>query len=76
MLSPWRGLPIRQPSLFIAGTRDAVLQFPASAAQIEAYTRTLPGLRGCHLLEGAGHWIQRERAAEVSALLIDFLNGL
>ena len=76
LLSPWRGLPIRQPSLFIAGTRDAVLQFPASAAQIEAYPRTLPGLRGCHLLDGAGHWIQRERADEVSALLIGFLNGL
>ncbi|MFN0183634.1 MAG: alpha/beta fold hydrolase [Aquabacterium sp.] len=76
LLSAWRGLPIRQPSLFIAGTRDAVLQFPASQAQIDAYPRTLPGLRGCHLIDGAGHWIQRERAAEVSALLLDFLQGL
>jgi pimeloyl-ACP methyl ester carboxylesterase len=76
LLSPWRGQPIRQPSLFIAGTRDSVLDFPASKAQIDAYPRTLPGLRGCHLLDGAGHWIQRERAAEVSALLVDFLRGL
>jgi pimeloyl-ACP methyl ester carboxylesterase len=76
LLSPWRGQPIRQPSLFIAGTRDDVLKFPASQGQIDAYTRTLPGLRGCHLLEGAGHWIQRERAAAVSALLIDFLRSL
>ena len=76
LLLPWCGLPIRQPSLFIAGTRDDVLRFPASKAQIEAYPRTLPGLRGCHLLEGAGHWVQRERAAEVNALLLDFLEGL
>lgn len=76
LLAPWRGLPIRQPSLFIAGTRDAVLRFPASQGQIDAYPRTLPGLRGCHLLEGAGHWIQRERADEVNRLLLGFLRGL
>jgi pimeloyl-ACP methyl ester carboxylesterase len=73
---PWRGCPIRQPSLFIAGERDGVLRFPASRAQIEAYPKTLPGLRGCHILPGAGHWIQRERAAEVNTLLVDFLRGL
>lgn len=72
----WRHCPIRQPSLFIAGERDGVLRFPASKAQIEAYPKTLPGLRGVHILPGAGHWIQRERAAEVNALLVDFLNGL
>ena len=27
-------------------------------------------------LAGAGHWIQRERAQQVNALLIDFLAGL
>ncbi|MCR5883780.1 hypothetical protein LRS03_13300 [Rhizobacter sp. J219] len=73
---PWRGCPIRQPSLFIAGERDGVMRFPASKAQVEAYPKTLPGLRGCHILPGAGHWIQRERADEVSRLLIDFLRGL
>lgn len=76
LLAPWRGEPIRRPSLFIAGTRDDVLRFPASMAQLEAYPRTLPGLRGCHLLDGAGHWIQRERAAEVNRLLAAFLQQL
>lgn len=76
LLAPWRGQPIRQPSLFIAGERDAVLRFPSSKAQIAAYPTTLPGLRGCHLLPGAGHWIQRERADEVNARLLDFLAGL
>ncbi len=74
--APWRGQPIRQPSLFIAGTQDGVMHFPASKAQIEAYATTLPGCRGVHLLEGAGHWIQQERAEEVSALLLGFLKGL
>ena len=76
LLMPWRGCVIRQPSLFIAGARDNVLKFPASQAQIDAYPRTLPGLRGGHILEGAGHWIQRERADAVNALLLGFLKGL
>ena len=76
LLMPWRGCVIRQPSLFIAGVRDNVLKFPASQAQIDAYPRTLPGLRGCHILDGAGHWIQRERAEAVNALLLGFLEGL
>jgi pimeloyl-ACP methyl ester carboxylesterase len=73
---PWRGQPIRQPSLFIAGKKDGVLRFPAAQAQLEAYPKTLPGLRGCHLIEGAGHWVQQEKAGEVNQLLIEFLRGL
>lgn len=76
LMAPWRGAVIRQPSLFIAGDRDAVLRFPASKAQIERFPTTLPGLRGCHILEGAGHWIQRERSAVVNELLLRFLNSL
>ena len=73
---PWRGQPIRQPSMFIAGSRDGVLRFPAAKGQLDAYPKTLPGLRGSHILDGAGHWVQQERAAEVNKLLIDFLKGL
>ena len=67
---------ICQPSLFIAGSRDDVLKFPHSRANIERFAQTLPGLRGSHILEGAGHWIQRERAAAVNDLLLGFLRGL
>lgn len=73
---PWRGQPIRQPAQFIAGSRDGVLRFPAAKAQMEAFPKTLPGLRGSHILEGAGHWVQQERPAEVNQLLIGFLKGL
>jgi pimeloyl-ACP methyl ester carboxylesterase len=76
LLAPWRDCIIRQPSMFIAGSRDAVLKFPGSARQIEAFAQTLPGLRGCHILEGAGHWIQRERATKVNELLLGFLKKL
>jgi pimeloyl-ACP methyl ester carboxylesterase len=76
LLAPWRGAAIRQPSLFIAGERDGVLRFPASKSQMDRFPVTLPGLRGCHILEGAGHWVQRERAEDVNALLTGFLKSL
>lgn len=76
LFGAWRGLPIRQPSLFVAGSRDGVLRFPQSQKQIEAFPETLPGLRGSHILDGAGHWVQQERPAEVNRLLVDFLKGL
>jgi pimeloyl-ACP methyl ester carboxylesterase len=53
-----------------------VLQLPASQAQIQAFPKTLPGLKGCHIIEGAGHWIQQERGPEVCRLAVDFLRGL
>ena len=76
LLAPWRGRAIGQASMFIVGASDDVLKFPSSKPQIENFSKTLPGLRGCHILEGAGHWIQRERSHAVNLLLIDFLNGL
>ncbi len=33
-------------------------------------------IRGIHLVEGAGHWVQQEQPEEVSKLLIQFLKQL
>ena len=30
---------------------------------------------GCHLIDGAGHWVQQEQPAEVSRLLLAFLRA-
>ena len=53
-----------------------MLRFPAAQSQLDAFPKTLPGLRGSHILDGAGHWIQQERPDEVNRLLIEFLEGL
>jgi hypothetical protein len=37
--------------------------------QASACTRML----GCYLIDGAGHWVQQERPAEVNRLLLQFL---
>ena len=33
-------------------------------------------LRGCHLIPGAGHWVQQEQPARVNALLLGFLGKI
>ena len=53
-----------------------MLRFPGAQAQLDAFAKTLPGLRGSHIIEGPGHWVQQERPQEVNKLLIDFLKGL
>ncbi|MEU6326734.1 alpha/beta hydrolase [Streptomyces sp. NPDC047049] len=73
-LAAWDGAPLRQPSLFIGGERDAPTNWMADA--IKAFPQTLPGLSASHILEGCGHWVQQERAEEVNHLLVDWLGSL
>jgi pimeloyl-ACP methyl ester carboxylesterase len=71
-LQLFAGRTIDVPSCFIAGASDwGVYQKPGEfeRMQNEACTRML----GCHLVEGAGHWVQQEQPEAVTALLLDFL---
>jgi pimeloyl-ACP methyl ester carboxylesterase len=72
LLAPWDGALITQPALFIAGTNDAVITGSLGARALEEMDGVVPNLRRKLLIEGAGHWIQQERPAEVNAALIDF----
>jgi pimeloyl-ACP methyl ester carboxylesterase len=71
-LALFAGRTINVPSCFIAGKSDwGIYQKPGDfeAMQRSACTRML----GCHLIEGAGHWVQQEQAEKVSGLLVRFL---
>jgi pimeloyl-ACP methyl ester carboxylesterase len=70
-LTAFRNRPIEIPSLFLGGSKDGPTVWGAAA--IERFPQTLPHLRGCHILDGCGHWIQQERAEEVNELLLEFL---
>ena len=74
--APFAGVKIHQPALFIAGTRDAVIHGPMGEAALAQLPEVVPGLRRKVLLEGAGHWINEERADDVNAELIRFLREL
>ncbi|MEY9363885.1 pimeloyl-ACP methyl ester carboxylesterase [Bradyrhizobium yuanmingense] len=66
------GRSIDVPSCFISGKQDWGTYQRAGAfetMQRSACTKLL----GCHLVDGAGHWVQQEQPAAVSRLLLDFL---
>jgi pimeloyl-ACP methyl ester carboxylesterase len=65
---------LQQPAIFIAGEEDAVITMRRPA--FESLERNVPRLTKKILLPGAGHWIQQERPAQVSRLLIEFLKSL
>ena len=72
-MHPFDGAAIGQPSLFIAGTRDASTGWSRQA--IDAFATTLPSLSGAHVLD-CGHWVQQERPHEVNDLLTAWLHQI
>jgi pimeloyl-ACP methyl ester carboxylesterase len=62
---------ITAPALFIGGTADPVLSFMDASRAPELVTGPYREV----LVDGAGHWVQQERPAEVNAALLDFLAG-
>lgn len=73
-LQVFSGRTIDIPSLFIAGASDwGIYQTPGAIERMR--TSACTDLRGCHLLDGAGHWIQQEKPAEIVSTLLTFLRA-
>jgi pimeloyl-ACP methyl ester carboxylesterase len=73
-LETWSGRSIDVPSCFISGRQDwGTYQRPGAfeTMQRSACSRML----GCHLVDGAGHWVQQEQPDEVTRLLLQFLKA-
>jgi pimeloyl-ACP methyl ester carboxylesterase len=71
-LEIFSGRTIDVPSCFIAGKSDwGVHQKPGDLEAMRGTACT--DMLGCHLIDGAGHWVQQERPDEVSRLLLRFL---
>jgi len=71
----YAGRTIDQPSIFISGASDwGVYQAPGALERMQDEACT--DMRGVHLVDGAGHWVQQERPEETSRLLIDFLREI
>ena len=73
-LAAFDGVPLTVPSLFIGGSDDPVVRSGREA--IAAFGHTMPGLRGTHVLDGVGHWVQQEAPDVVTGLLLDWLRAL
>jgi len=63
---------IEQPAFFIAGKKDLVLSF-AGGGLLDLMNNYVSDLRGKVLIDGAGHWVQMEKPAEVNEALVGFL---
>lgn len=69
------GRRIEVPALFLAGASDwGVYQAPGAFEAMQ--TEACSDMRGCHLVGGAGHWVQQEQPDAVSGLLLNFLSDL
>jgi len=74
-LQIFSGRTIDVPSCFISGKQDwGTYQRPGvyEAMQSKACTNMV----GCHLIDGAGHWVQQEQPVQVSRLLLQFVKQL
>jgi len=69
------GRAIDVPACFVAGASDwGVHQSPGAFERMQNSGCT--DMRGCWLVEGAGHWVQQEQPAAVVAHLETFLRGV
>lgn len=72
-LKVFSGRTIDQPSMFIAGLQDwGVYQKPGDFENMQ--TKACTQLLGCHLIDGAGHWVQQEQPEQVIDKLLPFLS--
>jgi pimeloyl-ACP methyl ester carboxylesterase len=73
-LDLFAGRTIDQPSVFLAGASDwGVYQNPGALERMQESACT--DMRGVHLVDGAGHWVQQEQPEATAALLIGFLDA-
>jgi pimeloyl-ACP methyl ester carboxylesterase len=70
-LGLFAGRTIDVPAAFISGQSDwGTYQRPGDFERMRF--RLCTRFDGCHLIEGAGHWVQQEQPEQVAALLIAF----
>jgi len=65
------GKPISQPAAFAAGTDDDVLLY--DPLWRDSFNAGFTDLRFLEMLDGAAHWLQVEKPAETTALMLRFL---
>src|SRR5258708_4774178 len=73
-LEVFTGRTIDVPSTFISGKSDwGIYQTPGAIKKMQKSACT--NMKQIHLIDGAGHWVQQEKADEVSRLLLQFLKS-
>lgn len=72
-LQTFSGLTITVPVVFIAGASDwGIYQKPGEFQAMQ--DKACSDFQGCHLIDGAGHWVQQEQPEKTIELLLPFLD--
>jgi pimeloyl-ACP methyl ester carboxylesterase len=75
-MAEFDGRQITQPAAFLAGSLEPILGMIPGVDVVERMRAQCADLRQVKIVEGAGHWLQQERSAEVNAALLEFLGTL
>ncbi len=75
LLAAHSGATITQPTLFLWGDQDPVLEVAGMSKEVERMHQYVPNLQQ-KVIAGAGHWVQQERPSEVNDAMIAFLSTL
>jgi pimeloyl-ACP methyl ester carboxylesterase len=68
------GRKLLQPTLYIAGEDDAVVEFARPA--VDSLETNVPNLWKKVLLPGVGHWTEQEAPGEVNRSIVEFLHSI
>jgi pimeloyl-ACP methyl ester carboxylesterase len=68
------GRKLLQPTLYVAGEDDAVVEFARLA--VDSLEKSVPNLWKKVLLPGVGHWTEQEAPGEVNRLMVEFLHSI
>ncbi|KAG7967260.1 hypothetical protein I3843_08G091200 [Carya illinoinensis] len=76
LTAPWTGLQIKVPAKFIVGDQDIVYNIPGVKDYISGggFKKDVPCLQDVVVIKGAFHFINQEKADEISAHIYEFIN--
>ncbi|XP_038905064.1 epoxide hydrolase A-like [Benincasa hispida] len=75
LTGPWTGAQIKVPTKFIVGDLDMVYHLPGAKEYIHGggFKKKVPLLEEVVVIEGAAHFINQEKAYDISSLIYDFI---
>lgn len=78
LLAPWTGAQIKIPVKFMVGDLDITYHIPGIREYIQngGFKKDVPGLQEVIVMEGVAHFINQEKADEVSSHIYDFIKQL
>ncbi|XP_048137954.1 epoxide hydrolase A-like isoform X2 [Rhodamnia argentea] len=75
LLAPWAGARVEVPVKFIVGDQDLAYHIPGVKEYIHGggFKQAVPNLEEVVVMEGAAHFIQQEKAQEITSHIHDFI---